>query len=257
MGVYYAYDAEDSESLEHHGIIGMKWGVRRFQNPDGTLTPEGRERYYGSKETKKFARLIDNADIHAGQMSLKFNAAVRLMNTPQLKNVAARVHDKHRLLVSKEKELEKIEDNFYKSSDYDKYVTKLAKSAYAKNKDDWWKGSSFDEILWLYKNEDLDQGDSFNLWVKESKSPAAKQYSKLDKERWDLYKEIKEDTSKAVDDFLGEHKGDVVVHQNGMTSSRNDNARYYVNKILNTWDTFEDDFPAGSVSIEDLMRLAI
>ena len=31
--------------LYHHGIYGQKWGVRRFQNPDGSLTPEGRERY--------------------------------------------------------------------------------------------------------------------------------------------------------------------------------------------------------------------
>lgn len=32
-------------SLEHHGIIGQKWGVRRYQNPDGSLTEEGRQRY--------------------------------------------------------------------------------------------------------------------------------------------------------------------------------------------------------------------
>ena len=31
--------------LEHHGILGQKWGVRRFQNPDGTLTAEGKARY--------------------------------------------------------------------------------------------------------------------------------------------------------------------------------------------------------------------
>lgn len=31
--------------LYHHGILGQKWGQRRFQNKDGSLTPEGRERY--------------------------------------------------------------------------------------------------------------------------------------------------------------------------------------------------------------------
>lgn len=31
--------------LSHSGILGMKWGRRRFQNEDGSLTPEGRIRY--------------------------------------------------------------------------------------------------------------------------------------------------------------------------------------------------------------------
>ena len=33
--------------LKHYGIIGQKWGTRRWQNPDGTFNAEGKERYFG------------------------------------------------------------------------------------------------------------------------------------------------------------------------------------------------------------------
>lgn len=43
----------ESNYLAHFGIMGMKWGVRRYQNEDGSLTPAGRERYGAGGERKE------------------------------------------------------------------------------------------------------------------------------------------------------------------------------------------------------------
>lgn len=57
--------------LIHYGIEGQKWGVRRFQNEDGTLTPEGIKRYSNlidksersEKDKKKLSKFEDKLDI--------------------------------------------------------------------------------------------------------------------------------------------------------------------------------------------------
>ena len=42
-----------TNELTHHGILGMKWGVRRFQNKDGSLTAKGKKRYGDSDDTEE------------------------------------------------------------------------------------------------------------------------------------------------------------------------------------------------------------
>lgn len=46
MGYYDKY-------LEHHGVLGMKWGVRHYQNPDGSLTSEGQKKRIEKRAEKK------------------------------------------------------------------------------------------------------------------------------------------------------------------------------------------------------------
>lgn len=46
-------DIVADDIIEHHGIKDMRWGVRRFQNKDGSLTEEGKLRYLGADTIKK------------------------------------------------------------------------------------------------------------------------------------------------------------------------------------------------------------
>lgn len=49
--------------LYHHGVKGQKWGVRRYQKKDGSLTPAGKKRYDARSEVDEIVRKRDNLQI--------------------------------------------------------------------------------------------------------------------------------------------------------------------------------------------------
>ena len=62
--------------LCHYGVKGMKWGIRRYQNPDGSLTAEGIQRYGSKKGLKKYIRSEIKRQKDLADAGMKFQGAV-------------------------------------------------------------------------------------------------------------------------------------------------------------------------------------
>ena len=68
----------EMNALQHHGIKGQKWGVRRYQNADGSLTSDGKKRYgSGDSSTSKNSE----ADAQKKERTKKIIAGVAVAAT--------------------------------------------------------------------------------------------------------------------------------------------------------------------------------
>lgn len=61
----WTYNYSNEYELYHYGVKGMRWGVRRFQNKNGTLTSAGKKRYSDDKSSKD--KIDDNAESTKGK----------------------------------------------------------------------------------------------------------------------------------------------------------------------------------------------
>ena len=106
--VFTYYDEKDY--LAHWGIKGQKWGIRRFQNPDGTLTEEGKKRY-GRINSRKGQKEIEKL----------------LANTPLYQSGGRRTDISEKafsILHADKRYLKKAEDAVQENTNFQKQITK-------------------------------------------------------------------------------------------------------------------------------------
>lgn len=101
-----------NNELMHHGILGMRWGVRRYQNEDGTLTAKGKARYAKVESSKR----LQKSETKKARKTLNMHAK----NDPRY----ARTYSK------KSNKLRGKAERYMEGSDkYNKYMEKADKNA--------------------------------------------------------------------------------------------------------------------------------
>lgn len=86
----------NEETLAHHGIKGQKWGIRRYQNPDGSLKTAGKKRKWVNGVAVKKEKKLDTLNKKLEKSGSKYTASYKggtLVLTP--KNAASNSKSKY------------------------------------------------------------------------------------------------------------------------------------------------------------------
>lgn len=143
-----------NDHLEHHGILGMKWGIRRYQNKDGSLTPAGKKRYDAGEKIKGFDK----------QAYYKYDREAN-------PNKYGRLTDEQKKKYNYEKQLDLLEKIDKRAEDFsnneklwNKYATEVASKSYDEDKghklEEWYKTKENYIKAFL----DRDDNDGVAVW---------------------------------------------------------------------------------------------
>ena len=217
-------EAAERLYLEHHGIKGQKWGQRRWQNEDGSLTPAGYEHYgYGSERGKKLAKkLVDTAKKYdkafASDKSLNLKVADaaehknKMQSSFQVQAAAATCKSKLPAYYDAIHD----ENAFIESIATNKKITDSLESQYADMRTkEWAKAEGVTNKREIaeqrrYLRSDVSFGDDYqmpymlDIYAK-SNLPGAKEYKKIHAEVEARHQEVTKAAKDCIDKLIGEN----------------------------------------------------
>ena len=210
--------------LAHHGIKGQKWGVRRYENPDGSLTEAGKKRY-SHKRAKNLhtTRMLTGLAAPAvgalaiiGATALNPAAiptaavsgtlfAVAALSKKEINKIAKKANDK---------EFKKIARDYY-LEDYKEVKNRASKNPRIKNPvpeedyDAFHKSKAYEELR------------------KEANRRAVKDYKDYSfNEEWEEFQKYAKENNVPFDEFY-EHNSDIDTFMDGYLSDANLEEKYY------------------------------
>ena len=134
---------DEGAYLAHHGVKGQRWGVRRFQNPDGSLTEKGKRRM------KTLQGKSDKLDAKKA----KLNSPKNMVRLSQYKSLSA---DRHAAANQ-----HKADEDFYRNkASYaltnhgSKVATKKADKAHTKYVQEAKKAAEYDDYITKHQNKE-------------------------------------------------------------------------------------------------------
>lgn len=130
-------------SLSHHGILGQKWGVRRYQNPDGSLTPDGQKRYLKSmyKEARKEGSYSFPYDASEKFKKMATEYVSKSMTNEQKEKLSSLRKE------ARDKESKRTKEFDYGTKEYDELIKEADKQTY-----EWFEKNDPEYLKEIIKN---------------------------------------------------------------------------------------------------------
>lgn len=191
--------------LYHHGILGMKWGIRRYQNKDGSLTAAGRKRY-GSKEAADLDRELERISSLEKNRKSPFRESEAKREKRMRESEALRGNI-YRIVTESSKELKALSDEYVK--------VKSERMELEDEELDKW-------LLKGGKSEDFADGFA-NI-----KNP---KFDQLSEKEADLSAKFESKVNEAVDKMLGSIGDEQAAWVFNITKSKRDLAASYVKSV--------------------------